>query len=195
MDLNGAKEYILQLLKAELNPALYYHNIEHTLDVYQAVCQLNDMEGINGDAKLFVETAALFHDAGMIVQYDNHEVASVSIAKDILPRFGYSDYALNEIARLIMVTKLPQHPTDIYGKILCDADLDYLGREDFFIHAFKLRVEWQVNDIKKTTLKEWFEIQIQFLSAHAYFTPSSISLRNEQKHRNLVEIRHFLNHQ
>lgn len=192
MDFDGAKDYILHRLKAELNPALYYHNIEHSLDVHQAVCRLNGLEGINGNEKLILETAALFHDAGMVIQYHNHEVSSVLIARKALPAFGYPDCAINKIERLIMVTKLPQKPTGLYEKILCDADLDYLGRDDYFINAFKLRVEWQVNNIKSTTLKEWFEIQTQFLSKHAYFTSSAIEMRNDQKQRNLKEISQLL---
>jgi len=192
MDFDGAKDYILHRLKAELNPALYYHNIEHSLDVHQAVCRLNVLEGINGNEKLILETAALFHDAGMVIQYDNHEISSVLIARKALPGFGYPDYAIDEIARLIMVTKLPQCPTGLSEKIICDADLDYLGRDDYFINAFKLRVEWQINNIKTTSLMEWFEIQTQFLSKHSYFTASAMGMRNDKKQRNLKEISQLL---
>jgi predicted metal-dependent HD superfamily phosphohydrolase len=192
MDFIGARDYLLKRLNTELKPTLYYHNIEHALDVHQAACQLIELEGINGHAKTCIETAALFHDAGMIKQYANHEEASVIIVREVLPQFGYLPSSIDEISRLIMITKLPQNPMDLYEKIICDADLDYLGREDFLIHAFKLRVEWQINNIKTTTLREWFEIQVQFLGNHTYFTPSALLLRNEKKQSNLMEIKQFL---
>lgn len=192
MDIIGVKDYLLKRLKVELKPTLFYHNTEHAIDVHHAACQLIEKEGINGHAKTCIETAALFHDSGMMKQYVNHEEASVMIAREVLPRFGYSSFAIDEIARLIMVTKLPQKPKDLYEMILCDADLDYLGREDFLIHAFKLRVEWQINNIRTTTLREWFEIQIQFLGNHTYFTPSALLLRHEKKQSNLMEIKQFL---
>lgn len=192
MNFDGAKEHILKLLRKELKPTLFYHNIDHTLDVYEASCQLLKMEGITGLDKTCIETAALFHDSGMIRQYTNHEEASVDIAREILPQYGYTGEIIDEIARLIMVTKLPQGPIDLHQKVLCDADLDYLGREDFLIHAFKLRVEWQVNHIRATTLRQWFDIQVNFLSHHTYFTPSAIYLRNEKKLSNLMEIKEFL---
>jgi uncharacterized protein len=194
MNLPGAKEYIIKRLKTDLNPALYYHSVEHTLDVYKAVCMLNKRENLIGEPGIIAETAALFHDSGMVNQYVNHEESSVEIVREILPQFGYTWQEIDEISKLIMVTKLPQGPTTLSEKILCDADLDYLGREDYFIHAFKLRVEWNVNQIKRTTLREWFEIQVQFLGNHKYFTPSAIYLRNDQKRRNLEEITQFLNH-
>ena len=192
MNPDGAKAFILQRLENELKPSLFYHNIEHTLDVYQAIRRLNNLEGVEGNALIHLETAALYHDSGMIVQYVNHEEASVGIAEEALPCFGYSREDISEISRLIMVTKLPQNPKDFAEKIICDADLDYLGREDFLIHAFKLKVEWEVNKIRPTTLRQWFDIQVQFLTRHTYFTASAMKLRNNRKQKNLDEIIQFL---
>jgi len=89
---------------------------------------------------------------------------------------------------LIMVTRLPQKASTIAEQILCDADLDYLGREDFFIHSFELQYEWNVLGIRKTNLSEWLGIQIKFLSDHTYFTKSANDLRNQKKSTNLHEI-------
>ena len=109
--------------------------------------------------------------------------------KKILPGFGYSPAEIDQILGLIMVTKLPQRAEHLYEQIICDADLDYLGTNVFLINSFKLRLEWQVNGIRNTTLKDWLDIQVKFLSEHQYYTASAYSLRNNYKLRNLEEIK------
>ena len=189
MDFNAASGYIIHRLRQELNPSLCYHSAEHTLDVLEATRKLCDLEKIELRARSILETAALFHDSGMIVQYKDHETASVILARQELPGFGYSEQEIEEIAGLIMVTRLPQRPYSHSEQIICDADLDYLGRDDFFINSFKLQLEWRTNGIRHTTLPGWIEIQIKFLSEHQYFTNSAIVLRQEKKLNHLEEIK------
>jgi uncharacterized protein len=194
MDFIRASEYIIQRLRAELSPALYYHCVEHTIDVYEATLRLNESENIDAHSRKLIETAALFHDAGMVIQYSNHEARSVDLIRESLPGFGYTKTEIDEISRLIMVTRLPQRAITLHEQIICDADLDYLGRDDFFIHSFRLKLEWQVNRIKITTLREWLDIQIRFLTEHHYFTNSAILLRNEKKLRLLEELKQLVSH-
>jgi len=193
MDPGAASEYIIGRLQRELPPSLTYHCMEHTLDVIEATRLLAGMEKISQPDKTLLETAALYHDAGMLVRYKDHELASASLARETLPGFSYSPAEINQVERLIMVTRLPQRPYNHLEQVMCDADLDYLGRDDFFIHSFKLRLEWQVFGILHTTLAEWLDIQIRFLSEHRYFTGSAISLRQEKKLLNLDEIRSLVN--
>ena len=51
-------------------------------------------------------------------------------SRSFLPEYGYSGEQIEKICKIIMATKLPPQPEDIYQKIICDADLDYLGRSD-----------------------------------------------------------------
>jgi uncharacterized protein len=189
MDFNGAIGHIIHRLRQELKPSLCYHSVEHTLDVLEATRRLADSENIESGSKILLETAAAFHDAGMLVQYQDHESASVVIAKQTLPVFGFGNSEINEIENLIMVTKLPQRPYNHYEQIICDADLDYLGRDDFFVNSFKLKLEWQSNQVKDMNLVEWFDIQIKFLTDHQYFTKSAIFLRDKKKINHLEEIK------
>jgi uncharacterized protein len=192
MDFGGARDYIIQRLRLELKPTLYYHSVEHTIDVHEATKRLIAAEHIADNTAVLIETAALYHDAGILFQYTNHECASVELSRQKLPGFGYSPADIDFIAEMIMVTSLPQRPSSLTGQILCDADLDYLGREDFFIHSFQLRLEWQIEGIKNLNLHAWLQTQVSFLSDHQYFTNSAIALRNEQKNKNLLEIKQLL---
>jgi len=193
MNLIDAKEFILNKLAKELNPDFTYHKIDHTLDVYESVVRIAEMENIKGKDLIMLKTAALFHDSGMLRQYIDHEEASIEIMKEILPVFDYSNEEIEEIGNMIMATKLPQNARSFLGKILCDADLDYLGRDDFIMISHQLRHEWNILNINKMNLKQWYDMQVKFLENHKYYTDASIALRQEKKIENLNEIKELLN--
>jgi len=187
MDFPAAKEFILAKLKKELSPALFYHCYNHTIDVYESAIKIARMENVVGNDLIILETAALFHDTGFLYGYTDHEEQSVLVINKYLPQFGYSNEDINSISKMILATKLPQKPVTLLEKILCDADLDYLGRDDFFMIANKLLCEWNLNGIP-TTLKKWYHIQVDFLSNNNYFTKSAKTLRKEKKGKNLLQI-------
>jgi hypothetical protein len=92
------------------------------------------------------------------------------------------------ILGLIRATKIPQNPSNLLEKIICDADLDYLGREDFWEIGNKLFEELKTLGLISNKY-EWNQNQLVFLENHSYFTNASQKLRNERKHQNLLEIK------
>ncbi|MCU0370664.1 MAG: HD domain-containing protein [Bacteroidales bacterium] len=195
MNYEGVHKFILNKLEKELDPRLTYHSVSHTMDVLESAIRLADMEKISGDDKMLLKTACLFHDTGMLVTYRGHEEASINICKETLPAFNYSPAEIGVICRMISTTKLPQCASELLDKILCDADLDYLGRRDFFMIAHRLRYEWDILGIYPTTLQEWYKIQRDFLTAHKYFTDSAIHLRQAYKMENLRQVEFMCNHE
>jgi hypothetical protein len=93
---------------------------------------------------------------------------------------------------MILTTKLPQDADTSLGKILCDADLDYLGREDYLMISHCLRHEWITLDINKLTLLEWYQLQVDFLETHNYFTDYAVKSRQAKKEKNLNQIKELL---
>jgi predicted metal-dependent HD superfamily phosphohydrolase len=191
MDYTGAKKYILQRLEFELPDNLYYHNLQHTLDVLRSAKMYADMEMIDGEGMILLKTAALYHDSGFLTKYSNNEEASVVIIQDVLPKFNYKQGQIDIVKRLILCTEIPQRPKTILEKILCDADLDYLGRNDFYMTGIQLLREWNENGVT-TTLKEWYIQELYFLQQHEYYTHSAIRLRNELKLVHLKQIKELL---
>lgn len=191
MDLEGAKKYILEKLQKELNPDLKYHGLSHTIDVFNSATVIAAMENINGKDLLLIQTAALYHDSGFIIKYKGHEEISVMIAQDVLPKYGYQPHDIDVISQMIMSTRIPQTPCSLLDEILSDADLDYMGRDDFFMNAMRLKHEWMEYGII-TTLKDWYFIQNDFLSKHTFFTNSAKKLRQEKKMLHLSQIKELL---
>jgi len=192
MNYPKARDFIIEKLSNELAPDLTYHSIDHTLDVLNSARNLAELEKVSEHERLLLETAALYHDSGMLKAYIGHEEASVEIVQEYLPGFGYSQQDIETISGMIITTKLPQSASSFLEKILCDSDLDYLGREDFFMIAHQLQYEWNVLNIRHTTLREWYELQIMFLENHGFFTQSAQRLRNEKKEDNLKQVKELV---
>lgn len=180
MDFKNAKKYILDRLENELKPDLHYHGIHHTLDVYEASIKIAELENLNQEEKIVVNTAALYHDAGFIYQYENNEEVAVKLVEVVLPKFGFNEKQIKAISNIILSTQIKARPNTILEKIMCDADYDYLGRQDVTKIAETLYKELHAYDYKYTP-EEWNEVQIKFLKKHEYYTPSSIQLRRKKK--------------
>lgn len=189
MNYEKAREYIIERLTSELPPNLYYHSVQHTIDVCDAVERIATLEGINGEDLLLLKTAALYHDSGFLVQYLKNEEAGAEMAKNTLAQFGYNDKDIYVIKEIIMATQIPQMSKNIFEEVMCDADLDYLGRDDFHPIANALRKELMERGIVNSD-KHWDEIQIGFLTKHKYFTASANNMRNDKKRQNLAEVQH-----
>jgi uncharacterized protein len=183
-----AREYALHRLQQELPPGLYYHCVDHTAaDVVPAAEALADGEGVAGRELLLLRTAAWYHDLGFIERRDGHEEVSVRIAAEALPAFGYRAVEVDEIGRLIMATAVPRAPSTCLEKIMADADLDVLGRDDFFHRVAALRRELAYHG-KVFTEIEWLAGQIDFLGSHRYFTTSAQARREAGLARNLAAL-------
>jgi len=187
MNFEKAKDYILERIINELDEDLFYHNVDHTIDVINSSKRIALLEGVKGEELFLVMTAAAYHDSGMINSYEEHEEASVRIVKSVLPDFGYTEKEIEKVSELILATKSPQKANTLLEKVICDADLDYLGREDYFVIANKLKKEWAARGIFYTDL-EWYKIQLEFLQEHEYFTSSSKKIYDDKKKENIISI-------
>lgn len=190
MDLKGLQNYIEKRIEQGLPHFVIYHGIDHTHDVHAAVIRLAELENLDEYNTTLVRAAALLHDSGITVKFEEHEEISAEIAANCLPQFGFNNSEILQITSMILATKLPQVANTINERILCDADLDYLGRIDFFVIGQKLRLEWELIG-NKISLFEWYRLQMEFLKNHRYFTKSARFLRNERKNLNLAEIQQF----
>jgi hypothetical protein len=109
------------------------------------------------------------------------------MADEILPKYGYTEQHIATIKELIFVTQIPHQPKNKLEEIICDADLDYLGRDDFHEIADRLRRELKEHG-KINSDRQWDNMQVAFLNMHKYFTETSISTRQAKKLKNMVDV-------
>jgi uncharacterized protein len=188
MQFRKAEKFIAVLLKQHLPSTLCYHDVKHTFDVLEAAVRIAGAEKISKSDLKLLKTAVLFHDCGFSQVYNHHEEAGCRLARAKLPDFGYNARQIEIICSIIMATQMPQTPHNLLEKIMCDADLDYLSRADFETISLKLYKEWRAMGLIKDE-KEWYERQIGFLTAHHYWTETSIREKEPQKQKHLKEMR------
>ncbi len=181
------QEIILDKLEKELPSSLYYHNVKHTVDVVTEVELIGWGEGVSDEEILLLKTAGLFHDAGHTIEYDNHEYHGTLLAREMLPKYGYTPEMIDHICEIIMATKLPPQPKNLLEEIICDSDLDYLGRSDFIPVSNTLFKELKEQD-KIGSLNDWNKLQVKFISSHQYFTKTARNLREVNKQKQIERI-------
>ena len=86
-----------------------------------------------------------------------------------------------------MVTQMPPEPKNLLEEIMCDADLDYLGRTDFVPVSINLYKELAERK-KIDSILEWNQTQISFIKKHQYFTKTAQKLREVNKKNQLENI-------
>jgi predicted metal-dependent HD superfamily phosphohydrolase len=182
MQFQKAKAYINGRLRKELPKHLTYHSVAHVKDVYHAAERLAKAEGVKGDDLKLLLTAVMYHDCGFMVSSKDHEKIGCDIARQSLPEFDYAPEQIERICGMIMATRIPQTPHNLLEEIIADADLDYLGRDDFWTIGNKLFEELQMYGIIQTE-DQWNALQVKFLDQHHYFTKTAIATRKAQKDR------------
>ena len=187
LNYNKVRKFLLKRLEQELPKNLHYHGAHHTRDVIRSAERIAVAEGLDEESVMLVKTAALFHDAGFLRKYWRNEPQGVELAREILPDYGYSIHQIDMIEGMIMATAIPQNPQNLFEEIMCDADLDYLGRDDFDEISDTLCQEL-IEYGKIRDAEEWDPIQVKFLEHHKYFTKTNIETRKTGKHKNLENV-------
>jgi len=188
MNVEAAEKYIIDKLSSELSATLFYHGLHHVIDVTTTAASLAGQEGIVEKESLsLLKTAALYHDCGFLNTYANHEEEGCKIVKSVLPGFDFTDHEIEIVCGMIMATKIPQNPQTHLEEILCDADLDYLGRDDFEPIANTLFEELKARNMV-SDLKTWDGIQCKFIGAHKYWTHSARQTREDAKQKHLASL-------
>ena len=187
----NVKDYFIDKLeKDEFVSKLKYHGPHHTLDVMEAAERIGRAEGLSEEDLMLVKAAALFHDSGFLNKYQDNESEGAKLAKRELPRYGFTETQVQRIEGMILATRIPQNPQNHLEEVLCDADLDYLGREKEEFDRISNSLAQELIDMKIIhSMSAWDPIQVKFLEMHHYYTKTCITLRRPGKIERLREIR------
>ncbi|WP_411274186.1 Pycsar system effector family protein [Daejeonella sp.] len=183
-----AAEYVFNLFKDKLPGDYVYHNYNHTAETVKACKKLSKSYNLTSRDYEVLLLAALFHDAGYVNAYDNHEEESVKFMKEYL-KGNYADEDIKEIESLILSTKYRTVPDGSLQEILHDADYINLGNKSFEHRADLLRIEWERILQKTYSEEEWAKIQLQFLLDTQFKTEYAVLNYNEQKEENILKQR------
>lgn len=172
---------------AKLPEHLTYHNLDHTAYVLDQVVFLAKESHVSEEDLHLLKLAALFHDTGFIDNPKNHEEKGCKIAEKYLAN-EYSSDELKKIYGMIMATKIPQSPSNHLENILADADLEYLGTDQFEKIGETLFEELKHFN-PDFTVQAWDELQLVFMEKHHYHTEYCRIHREPKKQENLLTVK------
>lgn len=188
MRFENFETYFVPFLKTKLPENLFYHNIQHTLDVFQNTQILALSEKCSEHEIELLKTAAILHDSGFIEQYLHNEKFAINLAKEILPKFNYSSNEIEIITSVIASTEVKILPENHLQKILKDADYYNFGSVHYPTSANNLKNELEKNGILYSNT-EWIKIQINFLEKHRFYTNAANDLWYAVKQQNLLKLK------
>ena len=185
-------EYIRDLFKDELPGGLKYHDANHTLHptrgVVAAANSIAISEKISEHDRELLIAAAYFHDSGYIREYGKNEPIAARMAGRILKLIGYQPDEIEKIQKMILATDLAVKPQTHVEKILCDADLDHFGRNDFFELDGKLREGRRIRGLDVNDDAKWYKGTLAVITNHQYYTESQKKFREKEKQKNIKRL-------
>lgn len=168
-----------------------YHDAAHTKYVLKQAEVIAEHENITGRDLLLVKIAALYHDIGFLQGREEHESLGCKIAGDELQGSLLTKDEIQKVCAMIKATQIPQQPKNLLEKIVADADLEYLGTNNFRRFGNKLYKEILHFDPDLNSRK-WDEIQIDFLTNHTYHTGYCKKYKEPIKQQNLEKVKERL---
>ncbi|EOR96486.1 Metal-dependent phosphohydrolase [Arcticibacter svalbardensis MN12-7] len=183
-----ASDYVSHYVRQHHIPELLFHNNAHNKDVIEAAKKIAQHYKLNDKDYFIVITAASFHDIGYYNgAAKDHEERSAEMAETFLSDKGVDEETIRFVKQCILATRMPQNPTNLLEKILCDADLFHLGTDDFSERNRLMRKEAELMG-KGKTKGEWRRKTISLMEHHTYQTDYSRLLLNEKKQENLNKL-------
>jgi predicted metal-dependent HD superfamily phosphohydrolase len=185
-------QYIRDLFREELPTGIKYHDADHTLHPTKGVVAVANRIGlaekINEQDRELVIAAAYFHDTGYVREFDKNEPIAARMAGRILKLIGYHPDEIEKIQNMILATDLACEPETQAERILCDADLDHFGREDFFELDAKLREGRRARGVDVSDDEKWYRGTLEIIKAHRFYTESQKKLREKEKQKNIMKL-------
>ncbi len=172
---------------------LSYHSFFHTSSVVKSCMLLCEDERLSSYQSAHVSLAAWFHDHGFADDPKDHERRSCGYLQAFLQKEDpQHNFDQELVLTLIMATELHARPNNTMEEIIRDADLHYIGSDDFFRQAALLRQEWNAVLNKNYDEIGWLENNIRFLKQHRYYTPSARRRYQTIKQQNLETLQQQL---
>jgi len=152
---------------------MYFHNVKHALDVCMQVEILSQSENVTDEDVLLLKTAALMHDIGYTISYEN-DISHVSeeIAREFLPTFQYKPFQIDRICKLIKAANYESIPKDIVEEVMHDANYIYFGQDNYIEITMSLLRELEEHTIS-VNRTQWFKTRIHKLQNHKYYTQTA----------------------
>lgn len=187
--IDSTLEYIKALFKEEFPNTFTYHNIDHTLMVWENTKEIIENSEIDAKEAELVSIASLLHDIGYYIVRDGHEEESVKLAYTFLTNQDMSQENIETVCDLIRATKHDRKPENELEAIIKDADTAHVGTKDFNKYSELLRMELELTGTKTYTKAEWRENSLGWLTEeHEFYSAYAKKEWSKRKRKNIAKL-------
>jgi len=169
----ATEQFVTEFLTDKLDEKICYHNLQHTLSVRNSAVQIASLSGTSPEEMEIIELACLLHDVGITEVYQNHEPASARIGAEFLRSKAYPEEKISIVEACIAVTNPGARPQGLLQEIVRDADYGHLGSDDYSDQLDNLRLEWRDVLGRWDEDKDWYQLNLDFIKKHEYYTPAA----------------------
>ncbi|MCI5081714.1 MAG: DUF5706 domain-containing protein [Saprospiraceae bacterium] len=188
--LTAVEKHIYSFFEAHIPEKYVYHDINHTTEVVGAALEIaKGYPELNAQDIESLEIAAWFHDTGYDQGTQDHEERSCQYATAFLKEHHYPEEEISRIRGMIRATKLPQDPKNLLEEIICDADLNHLGNDNYWVRCSKVREELFTAKNIVMSEGEWIDFELDFMTAHQFHTEEASDLYDKRKQKHIKNLR------
>jgi len=185
--------YVEEYMKAHLPENIVFHNYNRTSKIARICDTLSIQSDLNGNEKILLHLAALFIDIGFCDDPKKSAAASARHARNYFMQKGLDVGTIKIITESIEAIGYPQQPVSLVAQYLCDADMYYLGSNNYPLDTELLRKEISLVDKVNFSDLDWIKRQLQVLENHTYFTAEARKLFKKRKRNNILLLQNQLN--
>ena len=190
--IKSSSEFVTKLLNENLPSEFTYHNHIHAREVFEAVTELGKNSSLPNEELEIIQVAAWFHDTGFIRSYLDHEYKSIEIVKEYLENIHYPEEKIDKITDIIIMTEMGNIPASLSEKIMRDADILHIGKEEFYSKSLTLKSEWESIDRKKFTELEWLQSSLEFINSTLFYTDYAKSKYERGRQKNISRLNEMI---
>ena len=163
-------------------PQRRYHTLAHIAD---CLAELSEVPGLTPRERRLIELALWWHDAVYDPTRTDNEEASADLARRDLAAIGEPPGVIDEVARLILLTKGHTVPLgDRLGAILVSIDLAILGREPKAYDRYAAQVREEYGFVPDDAFRNGrAAVMRKFLEAPAIYPDPAFRERYEARAR------------
>ncbi len=189
--INTLQREALRYLQDNLNSIYHYHNAEHTLNVCTMIAEFSENCILPENEIAALKIAAIFHDFGYLESAFDNEGLALPFMMEFCKKYGVEEKVSHRAGELIMETAFPYHPVSAAGELLCDADIEYIGRVCFFEKAGLFRQEMSaLNHIYSD--QQWWKLELDFLQNNQFFSTVCREKRSAGRLANIAKVKAIL---
>jgi HD superfamily phosphodiesterase len=191
--IKSVSEFVTKLLTENLPPEYSYHNLLHAREVFEAVTELGENSGLQEEELEIIQVAAWFHDAGFTKSYNDHEYKSIEIVNEFFKNTRYPRGKIHNVNQIIMMTDMVNLPLSLSDKIIKDADILHIGKENFYSKCLSLKSELESIDHKIIDESEWLYSSLDFINGKIFFTDYANFKYEAGRQKNISSLNEIIN--